>query len=223
MEAYRKLCLKRQTELRSVLGHMEQYDQAIQLFFHQHAMLHSAKMAGTEPWSFEDEILDDITDEQFRSIPAKGEHSIAWAFWHIARIEDVCMNLLVAGSPQVLHQDDWLARMRVSVQETGNAMGPAGIAELSAHLDLQVLRAYRLVVGRRTCSIIADLSPQDLKRKVEPARLQRVLDEGAVLEPAHGLIDYWGRRDIAGLLLMPASRHLLVHLNEALQIERYLR
>jgi len=31
-------------------------------------MLHSAKMAQTESWSFEDEVLDDMTSEQIRRI-----------------------------------------------------------------------------------------------------------------------------------------------------------
>lgn len=55
---------------------------------------------------------------------------------------------------------------------------------------------------------------------VKPSRLQRVLDEGAVVEAARDLTEYWGRRDIAGLLLMPATRHNLVHLNESLKIKR---
>jgi hypothetical protein len=45
-------------------------------------------------------------------------------------------------------------------------------------------------------------------------------DEGAVVEAARGLLDYWGKRNIAGLLLMPATRHNLVHLNEALQLKQ---
>ena len=44
--------------------------------------------------------------------------------------------------------------------------------------------------------------------------------EGAVLEVASDLIDYWAKRTIAGLLLMPATRHNLVHLNEALRLKQ---
>ena len=44
--------------------------------------------------------------------------------------------------------------------------------------------------------------------------------EGAVAKEARDLIDYWGKRRIAGLLLMPATRHNLVHLNEALRLKR---
>jgi hypothetical protein len=47
-----------------------------------------------------------------------------------------------------------------------------------------------------------------------------VQDERAVLEAASDITDYWGKRTIAGLLLMPATRHNLVHLNEALRLKQ---
>ncbi len=220
MESHRKSLNKQQTELRRVLMRFDQHDKAIQLFLSQHAMLHSAKMTQTEPWSFEDEVLNDMTEEQIRRIPRNCEHSVAWCVWHIARIEDVAMNLLVAGSPQVLHRDNWLERMKVTVGDTGNAMDEEGVAELSAAIDIEALRAYRLAVGRRTREIVQQIEPEALKQKVDPSRLQQVRDERAVVEAANGIVDYWGRRNIAGLLLMPATRHNLVHLNEALRLKR---
>jgi hypothetical protein len=153
MESYRKLCLKRQTELRQMPARSEQYDEAIQLFLSQHAMLHSAAMAQTEPWSFEDEILDDMTEEQIRRIPRNCEHSVAWIVWHIARCEDITMNLLVAGSPQVLNQGGWLDRIETPICHTGNEMDEAGIADFSAAVDIEALRAYRVAVGRRVMSL----------------------------------------------------------------------
>ena len=57
---------------------------------------------------------------------------------------------------------------------------------------------------------------------VDPIRLQRLVDEGAVVEAASDLIAYWGRRNIAGLLLMPATRHNFVHLNEAFRLKQRL-
>ncbi len=219
VESWRKMCLKRQTELRRMLTSPNQHDQAVQRFLSQHAMLHSAKMAGTEPWSFEDQVFCDMTEEQIRRIPRKCDHSVAWLIWHIARCEDITLNLLVAGSPQILRQGNWLKRMKITVCDTGNAMDEKGVADLSHAIDIEALRAYRLAVGRRTREIVQQLQPEDLKRKVEPSRLQRVMDEGAVLEAAIGIAEYWGKRDVAGLLLMPATRHNLVHLNEALQLK----
>jgi hypothetical protein len=220
MESWRKSLNKRQTELRRVLLRFDQHDTAIQLFLSQHAMLHSAKMAQAEPWSFEDEILNDMTEEHIRRIPRNCEHSVAWCIWHIARIEDVAMNLLVAGSPQVLHRDNWLERIKVTMGDTGNAMDEKGMAELSAAIDVEALRAYRLAVGRRTREVVQQLEPEALKQKVDPSRLQQVRNEGAVVEATSGIVDYWGKRNIAGLLLMPATRHNLVHLNEALRLKQ---
>jgi hypothetical protein len=220
MESYRKLCLKQQTDLRRIMMSFSQHQVAINLFLSQHAMLHSAKIAQTEPWSFEDEVLNDMVEEQIRRIPQNCDHSVAWNVWHIARIEDVAMNLLVAGNPQILNQDNWLKRMNISARDTGNAMNQEEMATLSATIKLEALRAYRLTVGRRTREIVKGLRPEDLKQKVQPSRLQQVMDEGALVEAAVGIKDYWSRRNIAGLLLMPATRHSLVHLNEALSLKR---
>jgi hypothetical protein len=218
--SYRKSWNKRQSEFRRVLLRFDQHDKAIQLFLSQHAMLHSAKMAQTGPWSFEDEILDDITDAQVRRIPRGCNHSVAWCIWHIARIEDITMNLLVAGGSQILHRDNWLERMKVNVQNTGNAMDETGVADLSAAIDIDALRAYRLTVGRQTREIVSRLQPEALKQKVDPSRLGRVMDEEAVVEAARGVIDYWGHLTIAGLLLMPPTRHCFVHLNESLRLKQ---
>jgi hypothetical protein len=110
--------------------------------------------------------------------------------------------------------------MKIAVHDTGNAMDEKALADFSNAVDLEALRAYRVAVGRRTREIAGQLRPEDLKRKVQASRLQRIWEEGAVVEAAGGLIEYWGKRDVAGLLLMPATRHNIVHLNEALEVKR---
>lgn len=222
LENFRKRCLEQQTELRRILVSFSQHDHAIQLFLNQHAMLHSAKIASADSWSFEDEVLNDMTEVHIRQIPRNGDHSVAWLVWHIARCEDITMNLLVAGSQQILYRDNWLENMKIIVKDTGNAMDKGGVADFSNAIDIEALRDYRLAVGRRTREIVQQLKPEELKMRVDPSRLQRVVDEGNVVEAARGIAEYWGKRDIAGLLLMPATRHNLVHLNEALQIKHKL-
>jgi hypothetical protein len=224
MESNRKLCLKQQTELRRVLTSGKQHEESMEMFFNQHAMLHSALVVKDEPvaapaWSFEDEVLDDMVEEGMRLIPRSREHSVAWCIWHIARIEDVAMNILVAGESQILNEDDWLNRMAITIRHTGNAMDRGDVVELSDKINIEALRQYRVAVGRRTREIVRTHTPAMLKKKVEPSRIQRVMDEGALVEAARGIVDYWSRRDIAGLLLMPATRHNLVHLNEALDLK----
>jgi hypothetical protein len=220
VESYRKLCLKQQTELRSIMMRPNQHDKAIQLFLNQHAMLHSRNMAQTTLWSFEDEVLSDMPTVQIRRIPPGREHSVAWLIWHMTRCEDITMNLLVAGTPQILHTGRWLKQMKITVCDTGNAMDHATLAAFSKAIDIEALRNYRLAVGRRTREIAKQLQSADLKRKVESSRMQQVMSEGAVVEAARGIADYWSKRNVAGLLLMPATRHHLIHWNEALQLKR---
>lgn len=220
LPSYRKLCLSQQSELRRLLEAPAQFEAGMQLFFKQHAMLHSAKVSEATGWSYEDEILDDMSQAQVRRIPPGCEHSVAWLIWHSARCEDITLNRLVAGGPQVLLEQGWLERMQVPVRDTGNAMSPAEIAQFSAEIDIPALRGYRAAVGLRTRQIVRTLQPSDLKQPVCAVRLQQALDEEAVLPAAHEISDYWGSRDIVGLLLMPATRHNLVHLNEALKIKQ---
>ena len=219
VESYRKTCLKQQTELRRIMESPGQFDESIRCFLVQHARLHSRQVTQAESWSLEDEVLKDISAEQVRRIPSGSDHSVAWIIWHIARCEDITMNLLVAGSPQVLLRDNWAREMKVSVYDTGNAMDRSALSGFSDAVDIGALRAYRIAVGRRTREIVMQLQPEDLKRKVDPARLQQVMDQGAVLAEARGIADYWGKRNVAGLLLMPATRHNLVHLTEALKLK----
>jgi hypothetical protein len=220
MKSNPQIINQQQVELRRLLTSGKPAGQAKDLFLRQHATLHSAQISTGVAWSYEDEILDDLPEAQFRRIPPGEEHSVAWCFWHIARIEDTAMNLLVAGSPQVFSQDEWPQRLGVGVRDSGNEWSQQAVAALSQAVDFQALRAYRRAVGLRTRQIVVQLQPDQLQQNVDPARVQRVLDEGALTEASQGIAEYWGKRTIAGLLLMPGSRHLLTHLNEAARLKR---
>ena len=223
MHPDRKNWNAQQQVLQRLLTRGVDFPRAVELFLSQHAVLHASEMAQTGFATFEDEIWQDLSEEAARCIPRGAEHSVVWNFWHLARIEDVTMNLLVAGRPQLFEAEGWLSRLGVVDKDTGNAMSEQRIADISTRVDLTALRAYRTAVGRRTREIVQGLCPEDLKKKTDPARLQRVLAEGAVEPAAMGLIEYWGGRTTAGLLLMPPTRHNMVHLNEALRMKQRIR
>jgi hypothetical protein len=223
MDPNRKFWNQQQQTLQRALTLPEDHQKAIGLFLDHHAMVHSAKMAQTGLWSFEDEVLEGLTEADIRSIPENEEHSIAWILWHLARIEDVTMNMLVAGSPQVFYAENWLMKMEFTSRETGNALDRAGIAMLSTVINIDALRAYRIAVGRRTREIVKKLQPGEFKRKVDPARIVQVIENGAVVDSTRWLTDYWSKKTFAGLLLMPPTRHNFVHLNEAARLTQKLR
>jgi hypothetical protein len=220
MDPHRAAWNRQQKNLQHALSQPDQHTQAIELFLSQHAQVHTARMAQLGLWSFEDEVCQGLAETAFRRIPPKGEHSIAWILWHLARIEDVTMNLLVAGSEQLLQVEGWLEKMRLQVKDTGNATDVARVTQLSAAIDLDALHAYRLAVGRRTRQIVSQLTPHEIVQVVDPARLRQVSLSGAVVAEACDVLEYWGRRTIAGLLLMPPTRHCFLHLNEAMRIRR---
>jgi hypothetical protein len=222
MDIHRKEWNHQQQMLRQLLTKVESHQESIEAFLNQHAMVHSAEMSHAGLWSFEDETLAGLTDEQMRQIPPNFEHSIAWLIWHLTRIEDVTMNLLAAGSMQVMLKEGWLEKMKISDRDTGNGMVVEQVERISKNIDLETLRAYRLCVGRRTREIVKHLQPEQMKKKVDATRLQQITSEGAVLDAGRGVLDYWGGLTITGLLLMPPTRHNFIHWNEARLIRQKL-
>jgi len=118
----------------------------LDLFLREHAAVHTSAALGADfnvDW-----LLADLDDAQWRAQP-HGLNSIAWTFWHLARVEDACVSLMVASQPQLLN-DEWTARLRVERRGDGEGMSKAEVAELSHAIDVDALRAYRDEVGRRT-------------------------------------------------------------------------
>lgn len=221
MDNPRKLWNAGQQTLRRALA-AHDYPKAIEQFLIQHAMVHSPNVSGTDIWSFEDELWQGLTEEAFRTIPPGGEHSIAWILFHIARIEDITMNLLVAETPQLYHQAGWAKKLNSTIPHSANRMDEESVLRLSTSLNLKALRDYRLAVGKRTRQIVPKIKRDEFDQKVNVLHLQKVLAEGAVIREAMEIVNYWSKRTIAGLLLMPPTRHNFLHLNEALRVKKKL-
>ena len=205
--------------LRAALNGPERLEEAKNLFLGLHAPLHAASVSNSEDWNLEEELWQGLTEAEFRLVPAKEEHSIAWCLWHLARIEDVTMNILAANGEQVFIRDGWQERLHSPLQDTGNEITPEEMLQLSKQVDFEEVRAYRSAVGRQTCEVVAGLIAADLKRKTPTERLQRLLEEGAVFQKSQGVLDYWAGLTVSGLLLMPPTRHNLVHINECLELK----
>ncbi|MDD3244412.1 MAG: hypothetical protein PHD32_11955 [Eubacteriales bacterium] len=109
--------------------------------------------------------------------------------------------------------------MGISAADTGNAWSDEEILSFSAQVDPQALLAYRDAVGRRTREITQAFTPADMKRKILPEDTARIQSEGGVTAHPDSiwLLDFWGKKDVAGLLLMPATRHQTLHLNDCVK------
>lgn len=211
-----------QKRLRDIFVKADKFPEAIHLCLEQHAMVHTSEMSQSSVVTFEDELWEGLHKDTFCTMPTIKDETIAWSLWHITRIEDITMNILVANEMQIIYKENWLEKLGVTVCETGNSMTDEEIMDLSSRLNMQELRQYRIAVGRKTREIITCLQPADLKGKIKADRLQRILNEGAVLdvEGANWLIEFWGRKNVAGILLMPVTRHQMVHLNAAMHLKK---
>ena len=205
--------------IRTILMQAKDYRKALPLLLEHHAAVHSAKLKGR--WSFQDEVLGALTEAQMRIVP-KGGQSAIWKIWHATRVEDVTVNLLLAGSKQVF-DSAWRRKLGAACVDVGNDMPAEDLARMNRSLNIKALLAYRLAVGRRTRSVLRKLKPEPLWEKPAPERIERIRKENAVRPKSEWLLKFWGGNPAANLLLMPATRHPFVHLNEISRMMPSLR
>ena len=210
-------------ELRKLIKPLKTFDSAIELALKIHAITHTNVVSSSNAQTFCDDLLNGLENEDFNVMPTEKDKPIAYHLWHIARIEDLVSNLLIMKQAQVFN-DEWIARMNVSVRDTGNAMDNTQIIEFSKGIDKQELINYRNAVGCQTRKILKSLTTKDLKQKPESEYLSRLVSEGGLLENKNSiwLKDFWGRHTVAGLILLPLTRHHMMHLPESMAIKQFI-
>jgi hypothetical protein len=221
LDRHRKEWNTRQTWLRKMLTGKPPDPRAIPVFLTQHAAIHSGRL---DPggFSFQDEALRGLREEDLRRAPKRGGHSIIWILWHITRIEDVTLNRVVAESGQVFRRGGWRKKLGVPFEDVGNDMPVSDLAVLDRRMNVRALLSYRLAVGRRTRRIVQSIRWEDLLSRVAPDCRSAVAGDGVVRPKAAWLIDFWCGRRKADVLMMPPTRHSLVHWNEVVDIRRWL-
>jgi hypothetical protein len=184
-------------------------------FLLQHARFHCADVADKD--SLAERILNKVTDDQMRFRPAKGLNSVAWLLWHMARTEDVAVNLVVTDGRQVL-DDGWTTRLNVPRRDIGTGMTENEVADLTARVDLVAVRAYRDAVGRRTREVAAALPATAWDEAVGSGDLRRAQQQGAFGAVAELIAQEWQDKPRAVRLGATAVGHNAMHLGEAVTI-----
>jgi len=209
-------------ELRKIILKPDKIQESKSLALSLHSMVHLSIMSGVNKKTFEDELWEGLDENTFRTSQNQKGRTISYGIWHCTRIEDITMNLLVAGDKQIFNRENWQEKINSNITDTGNAMSEDDIMEFSKNINMEELKNYRIEVGRRTRDIVENLSTEDMKRNFDKHRLQRILDERAVLDvkASNWLIDFWGRKNVAGIILMPMTRHQVIHINESLSAKK---
>lgn len=208
--------------LKEIIFKEEKFEESRNIMLMLHAMVHSSDISEINLKTFEDELWENFDERVFRNNVQKKGRTVLYGMWHSSRIEDITMNILVAGEKQIISQNNFYEKINSGITDTGNSLSENEIMELSRRININYLREYRDKVGLKTEEIIKNFNYKDLKKKILPERLEKVLEEKAVLETENSvwLIDFWGRKNVAGIVLMPVLRHNLVHINESLEAKK---
>ncbi|WP_411167783.1 phage head-tail adapter protein [Clostridium sp. MB05] len=158
--------------------------------------------------------------EDFTKMPLTNDKTIAYYLYHMTRIEDITSNTLIAAKEQIFFTKNYDKLLNSPIITTGNEISCDKLVEFSIMLDINQLRNYIADVLTNTNNIIKDMSYEDSKTKVYDERKTELLKLHTVSadENAFWLVDYWCNKTFAGLLLMPFSRHQMLHLDGCLRI-----
>jgi hypothetical protein len=163
----------------------------------------------------------DVSDAAMRIRPAPGLNSLLWLAWHVARTEDVAVNLVVAARPQVF-DTDWAERMKIRRRDVGTGMTADEVAELTEQADVAAVRAYRTAVANRTREVVKTLAPAAWDEIVGLGDTTRAAHAGAFGpndEWVEGVgLPGWQGHSRGAQLGNSAIRHNAVHLGEAITI-----
>ena len=157
--------------------------------------------------------LKNQIDNLFLELKKFANENIIWNLWHIIRIEDLTANILIREKESILNEK-LKSEINISITDTGNSLTKEEIKKLAEDINIDKLKYYNDKVSEKIINLIKRLKAEDMKRKINKICLEKIINEGGVSKDNLWLIDYWGKKDIAGLLLMPLSRHIIVHLNQ---------
>ena len=199
------------------------------LFLADHGRLHAATVsAGDDPaivalvgFSYEDATLYKLADPDLATCPDGGGNSIAWLLWHMTRLEDVVVNTLLRGAPEVLDRDGWVAQLGIEARDVGTSNSDDEVAGFNERVDVSALRTYRAAVGRetrawaRTADFDALVAPPDIEARLAAA-------PPALHERAQWLKKFWVGKPGLTLLSFAVVAHGFMHFGEAQTIRKRL-
>ena len=187
----------------------------VTFFLDQHAAVHASDVSGRAFTA--QRLFSGLSDDQMRTRPGKGLNSLVWLLWHMARTEDVAINLVVAGRDQIL-DDPWARRMNVPWRIIGTGMTDDEVSEMTAGADVAAVRAYRSAVGIRTREVVHALRADAWDEIIGDEDIRRAAVTGAFRDWVDGTTYPWLGWSRADQLASSALRHNAAHIGEAITI-----
>jgi hypothetical protein len=189
------------------------------LFLADHSRIHAAatssdaELAAAGGFTMQDDTLKRMPESDLRVTP-DGLCSIVWHIWHMTRIEDVVVNALLRGIPEVLDAGGWVGRLGVEARLVGTGDTEDEVRGFSERVEFAALLAYRDAVGRATRTWVTDLDFATLD-VVPDAAARFAAAPPIVGERAQWLPRFYAGKTAAFLLTFPVTNHGFMHWAEA--------
>jgi hypothetical protein len=211
---------EKQKSLNILLPNQKTFVKGINLLLEMHGLLHDKKVYKITSETFYDNLWEDMKEETCKIISNK-ETSVLWNIWHITRIEDIISNILIENKKTIFNKEIQ-TKLGIKIKDTGNVMTHSEIESFNKNINIKELKGYRVKVGKSTQKIIEALEFSDIKGKVEKEQLEKIKQNGGVIDDPKSiwLLDFWGKKNILGLIMMPITRHQIVHLNDCFKIKQ---
>jgi len=208
-----------QKNLNIYLSKQNTFEKGIKLLLEMHSLLHDKKVYNITKETYYYKLWENLKEDTCKII-SKKETSILWNIWHITRIEDLISNILI-GNKETIFNKEIQEKLNIKIKDTGNAMKYSDIEILNKNICIKELNEYRIKVGKSTKKIIENIIFNDIKRKAEKEQLEKIKKNGGVINDPKStcLLDFWSRKNVLGLIMMPITRHQIVHLNDCFKIK----
>ena len=135
--------------------------------------------------------LDGLSDDELQWQPTLHANSIDWMVWHMARVEDNLINVVLQNHAPIWERDRWGERLSISYTGAGAGMTMGEIRAMG-RIDVQsVMDYYRSIRNQTSDYFTNTMSEDDLLRVIE-----------------HTNFRGWTGAQILGRLLCEEAEHL---------------
>ncbi len=159
-------------------------------------------------------VFDNTSASNYEVMPLKTDKTIAYYIYHLNRIEDITLHTLILDEEQIFHSEEFQEKLQINISTTGNELDKDQIIDFSKQINIDELKNYVELVYKKTNTIIAKMTYDDIKIKVSKERKENLINLESVSreENAFWLVDYWCNKDYLGLIKMPFISHHFHHL-----------
>ena len=135
--------------------------------------------------------LEGLSDDELRWQPTLHANSIDWMVWHMARVEDNLVNVVLQNQDPIWERDDWGKHLGISYTGAGAGMTMDEIREM-APIDVPKVMEYYRSLRTETSDYFENVMRED--------DLSRVIE--------HTNFRGWTGAQILGRLLCEEAEHL---------------